>query len=418
MKTENTKQEIGDLLKRGVENIYPSPDFLKARIERGEILTIYLGIDPTGPTLHLGHAIVLKKLAEFQKLGHKIILLIGDFTAMIGDPTDKKAARKQQTREEVLENCKLYEKQASVFLNFSGHNAAEVKFNSKWLGKMNFEDVLNLAAKMTVSQMIERDMFQERLKEGKPIFLHEFLYPLMQGYDSVAMDVDGELCGNDQTFNALVGRNLLKEVKGKEKFVMTMKLLSDASGTKMGKTEGNMVALTDDAGMMFGKVMSWEDGMIFGGFELCTNVPKEEIETLRKEMAEGKNPRDIKMRLAYEIVRIYHGDEKAKKAGEDFVTMFQKKEIPDDIPEIEGGDGELLSEVLLRNGLVSSKSDFKRLVEEGAVSIDGEKVLDIYIKIKISKNVMTVKVGKKKFARIIQNGSSKLIQLIEYKRKK
>lgn len=393
------KDKINQLLMRGVENIYPSVDFLRARLERGEKPTIYLGIDPTGPTLHLGHAIALKKLAEFQALGCKIILLIGDFTAMIGDPTDKKATRKQLTREEVLNNAKLYKKQASVFLNFKGDNPAELKYNSKWLAKMNFEDVLNLASKMTVSQMLERDMFENRMKEGKPIFLHEFMYPLMQGYDSVAMDVDGEVGGNDQTFNMLVGRNLLKELKNKEKFVLTMKLLTDNSGTKMGKTEGNMLALIDDANMMFGKVMSWEDSMMWDAFMLCTNVETSEIEKMREEINAGKNPRDIKMKLAYEIVRIYYSDSRAKKSEKEFVKTFQKKEIPEEIEEIKVNIGDLLADVLTLHGFVKSKSDFRRLVEEGAVTIEGEKVSDFQIK--IEKTGVVMKIGKKRFIKLV-----------------
>ncbi|HRY62325.1 MAG TPA: tyrosine--tRNA ligase [Candidatus Paceibacterota bacterium] len=393
------KEQINDVITRGVENIYPSADFLRAKLERGEKLTIYLGIDPTGPTLHLGHAIALKKLSEFQALGCKIIMLIGDFTAMIGDPTDKKATRKQLTREEVLNNCKLYKKQASVFLNFKGDNPAELKYNSKWLAKMNFEDVLNLASKMTVSQMLERDMFENRMKEGRPIFLHEFMYPLMQGYDSVAMDVDGEVGGNDQTFNMLVGRNLLKELKNKEKFVLTMKLLTDNSGTKMGKTEGNMLSLIDDANMMYGKVMAWEDSLMWNAFVLCTNVDAEEIEKMKAEVSGGKNPRDIKMRLAYEIARIYYGDSKAKKAEKEFVKTFQKKETPDEMEEIKVNVGDLLADVLVVRGFVKSKSDFRRLVEEGAVTIDGEKISDFQIK--IEKTNVVLKIGKKRFIKLI-----------------
>lgn len=392
-------EQINQLLTRGVENIYPSVDFLRAKLVKGDNPTIYLGIDPTGPTLHLGHAIALKKLSEFQALGCKVILLIGDFTATIGDPTDKKATRKQLTREEVLNNCKLYKKQASVFLDFKGENPAELKFNSKWLAKMNFEDVLSLASKMTVSQMLERDMFENRMKEGRPIFLHEFMYPLMQGYDSVAMDVDGELCGNDQTFNALVGRNLMKELKNKEKFVITMRLLTDNAGTKMGKTEGNMLSLVDDANMMYGKVMAWEDSMIWNGFELCTNVTDEEIKTLKSEMDAGKNPRDIKMRLAFEITKIYYSDNKAKKAQKEFIKTFQKKEIPDEIEEFGVNHGDSIVDILITKGLVSSKSEFRRLTEEGAVSLNGEKITDFQTK--IDKTPVIVKIGKKRFIRLV-----------------
>ncbi|HEY5587991.1 MAG TPA: tyrosine--tRNA ligase, partial [Candidatus Paceibacterota bacterium] len=223
----NSNIKNNDLLTRGISATFPSKDFILNKMNHGEKLTIYLGIDPTGPTLHLGHSIPIKILSDFQKAGHKVILLMGDFTAMIGDPTDKSAARKQLTHKEVMVNLKNYKKQASALLSFVGKNPAQFKFNSSWLSKMNFEDVLSLASQMTVQQMLERDMFNKRLKEGKPIYINEFMYPLMQAYDSVAMNVDGEIGGNDQTFNMLCGRDLMKTMKNKEKFVITVKLLED-----------------------------------------------------------------------------------------------------------------------------------------------------------------------------------------------
>lgn len=386
-----------ELLSRGIANIYPSKEFLASKLG-GSKLSIYLGIDPTGPTLHLGHAIVIKKLRDFQKAGHRVILLMGDFTAMIGDPTDKGAARKQLTHKEVMSNLKNYKKQASALLSFSGKNKAEIKFNSKWLGKMNFEKVLSLASNMTVQQMLERDMFEKRMEEGKPIFLHEFIYPLMQGYDSVAMNVDVEIGGNDQTFNMLCGRDLMKVMKNKEKFVITMKLLEDNSGKKMGKTEGNMVALSDTGEEMYGKIMSWTDGLILPGFELCTDVSKEEMEELRRLLGEGVvNPRDLKMRLAKEIITIFQGEKKAKEAEEKFISTFQKSEIPDDVLEIKVKDSDSLIDVLFKNNIVSSKTEFRRLVDDGAVSIleSKEKVSD-YNTIKEG----TYRIGKKRFCRI------------------
>jgi tyrosyl-tRNA synthetase len=245
---EEYKQK--ELLERGVSAIYPSREFLEKKINSGKKLTLYLGIDPTGPTLHLGHFIQLKKMAEFQKAGHQIIILIGDFTAMIGDPTDKKSTRQPLSRKQVLNNLKDYKKQISKIISFKGKNKAKIRFNSKWLKKMNFENVLSLASNMTVQQMLERDMFKKRMDEGRPVSIHEFLYPLMQGYDSVVMDVDGEVGGNDQTFNMLCGRDLMKTLKNKEKFVVTTKLLEDNQGQKMGKTEGNMVALSDNPAQM------------------------------------------------------------------------------------------------------------------------------------------------------------------------
>jgi len=388
-----------ELLTRGISTIYPSKEFLESKINKGEKLTIYLGIDPTGPTLHLGHAIPIKKLSEFQKAGHHIVLLMGDFTAMIGDPTDKGAARKQLTHKEVMVNLKNYKKQASTLLSFSGKNAAQFKFNSKWLKKMRFEDILSLASKMTVSQMLERDMFEKRIKEEKPIFIHEFLYPLMQGYDSVAMDVDGEIGGNDQTFNMLCGRDLLKAIKGKEKFVITMKLLEDNNGKKMGKSDGNMSALSDSAEQMFGNIMSWNDGLLVSSFELCTNIPMSEIESIKQNINTNKaNFRDLKMKLSREIVTIYHGEKKAKEAEEKWINVFSKKEIPTEIEEVVGKDGTLLVDILLNNKIVSSKSDFRRLVEENAITN-----LDTNEKVSTPTEIAkggVYRIGKKRFCKI------------------
>ena len=399
-KIDTDPRKVDEFISKGLENIFPSKDFLRAQMLSGERLTIYLGIDPTGPTLHMGHAIPLKKLREFQKLGHQVIMLIGDFTAMIGDPTDKKAVRKQLTRKEVLSNCKLYKKQASTFLNFSGSNKALLKFNSKWLAKMNLEKVLSLASKMTVDQMIKRDMFAQRVEENKPIYLHEFFYPLLQGYDSVAMAVDGEIGGNDQMFNMLTGRDLIKEISGKNKFVITTKLLVDNTGKKMGKTEGNMVSMLDDAFEKFGKIMSWTDGMISLGFELCTDVSLAEVKKIEEEISSGRvNPRDLKARLAKEIVTIYHGADLANKAEQSFIDTFKKGGIPDDAPEKVIQKGSFLVEVLLESGLITSKTEFRRLIDEGAISnVESEiKITDYNYKI---ENSVDIKVGKKRFIKL------------------
>jgi len=394
-KTSNP-ESINDFLDKGVENIYPSREFVESKLKSGEKLTMYLGIDPTGPTLHLGHAIVLKKLREFQELGHKVILLIGDFTAMVGDPTDKTAMRKKLSRQEALENAKLYKKQASIFLNFSGENYAEIKHNSEWLSKMTFEEVLDLASNMTVEQMLKRDMFEERKKQDKPIYIHEFLYPLMQGYDSVMMEVDGEIGGNDQTFNMLAGRTLMKQMLGKEKFVITTKLLEDNLGAKMGKTEGNMIKLTDSANEMFGKVMSWTDKMTTPGFELATNVPSNETAQIKTELESGANPKDIKVRLAGEIVSIYHGKNSAQKAKENFENTFASGGVSEDAQEVTVAKGTPLYDVV--SGLVESKTELRRLVESGAVSeMDGNKITDINFK--IGKDT-TLKIGKRRFLKI------------------
>ncbi|HPC12565.1 MAG TPA: tyrosine--tRNA ligase [Candidatus Paceibacterota bacterium] len=393
---ENKQEE---LLKRGISAIYPSVEFLESKLKSGKKLTLYLGIDPTGPTLHLGHFIPIKKMAEFQKAGHQIIILIGDFTAMIGDPTDKKSTRQPLNRKQILNNLKDYKKQISTTLSFKGKNKAKIKFNSKWLGKMKFEDVLSLASNMTVQQMLERDMFKKRMEDGRPVSIHEFLYPLMQAYDSVVMDVDGEIGGNDQTFNMLCGRDLMKTLKNKEKFVITTKLLEDNQGQKMGKTEGNMVALSDSPDEMFGKIMSWSDGLIISSFELCTNVPMSEINQFTKLLEQGEiNPRDLKMRLAKEIITIIHNENKAKVAEQNFIKTFQKKEVPDQIKKVKAGVDDLLIDVLLSNKVVQSKTEFRRLINEGAISIidKEEKITQID---ELARPAV-YRIGKKRFIQI------------------
>jgi tyrosyl-tRNA synthetase len=389
---------IKEFLTRGVENVYPSQDFLEARLKGGKQLTIYLGIDPTGPTLHLGHAINLRKLKLFQELGHKVILLIGDFTGMIGDPTDKSATRKMLTREQVLENAKLYQEQASKFISFGGENAAELKYNTDWLGKLTFGDVISLAANFSVQQMLVRDMFKKRMEDDKTIGLHEFLYPLMQAYDSVAMDVDGEIGGNDQTFNMLAGRDLMKSLKNKEKFVITMKLLTDPTGKKMGKSEGNMITLLDSADEMFGKVMSWTDEMIDGGFEILTDVSAEEIGIIKKD---NSNPRDQKARLAFEVVKIFHSESDAQKAQENFDKQFRDKEVPEEIVEHKLSFGPMsIVDVLVETGLASSKSEARRLIDGGGVKVDGEVVKDYESVVESKPEGTLIQKGKRGFVKV------------------
>ncbi|MBI5230293.1 MAG: tyrosine--tRNA ligase [Candidatus Magasanikbacteria bacterium] len=372
-KTTTDKKKIDELLTRGVENVYPNRAFLEARLKEGKQLTLYTGYDPTAPTLHIGHAITMMKLRQFQDLGHKVIMLIGDFTGMIGDPTDKGAARQKLTHKEVLANCKSYQEQASTILNFKGGNAVKLKYNSEWLGKLNFADVLELTSHFTVQRMLERDMFEKRHNEGKPVFLHEFLYPVMQAYDSVAMDVDGEVGGNDQTFNMLAGRDLMKILKHKEKFVLTAKLLVDSGGKKMGKSEGNMIALSGTPEDMFGKVMSWTDEMIVKGFELCTRVPMEEIERIEKEVSGGVNPRDLKLRLAFEVVQTFLSKPAAQKAQENFVATFSKKEKPNEMPEVKPSAYDIVI-LLVEAGVCKSKGEARRVIDQGGVKINDKKV--------------------------------------------
>jgi len=396
--------KINELLNRGVEKIFPSPDFLRRALLSGRRLKIYLGIDPTGPSLHLGHAIPLMKLRQFQELGHQAILLIGDFTATIGDPTDKLSARVPLSREQVLKNAKQYKKQASTLLKFNGTNPAQIKYNSHWLNKLSMVEITELLAQVTYGQTIKRDMFQQRIAEGKDLYVSEFLYPILQGYDSVAMDVDGEVGGNDQTFNMLVGRDLLKKYKQKEKFVLTLKILEDPTGKKMGKTENNMVALSDTASEMFGKIMSWPDGMIGLGFELLTFISLNQVENFKKQLEQGANPKEIKSKLAKEVVSIYHGHKAGLKAVQDFESTFKSGNIPDEIEIFKTTPASLVS-ILVTTKVVSSKTEFRRLIEGGAVEelTQKNKITNLDFEV---KNDSVFKIGKKRFLKvaILTNG--------------
>lgn len=376
MKVNTDSKKIELLLTRAVEAVYPTKEFLEKELKSGKRLTLYCGFDPTAPTLHIGHGIQMLKLRQFQELGHKVIFLIGDFTGMIGDPTDKTSARQKLTHEQVIENSKHYQKQAAAVLDFDGDNAVEVKYNSTWNGKLSFGDVLELSSHFTVQRMLERDMFEKRMKEQKPIYLHEFMYPLMQGYDSVAMDVDGEVGGNDQTFNMLAGRDLLKDLKQKEKFVVTTKLLTDDSGKKMGKSEGNMIAFSDTPEDMFGKIMRWPDGIIVRGFELCTVVPLEDIKEIESKLKKGENPRDLKMLLAFEVTKTFLGEEAAKKGKDRFISVIQDKEKPADMPEIKPSAYDVVT-VMVEGGLAVTNSEARRSIEQGGVKVNDEKVKSI-----------------------------------------
>lgn len=401
MNNVNTdKKAIEMLVSRAVENVYPTPDALAELLKSGKRITVYLGVDPSGPNLHIGHAISMKKLAELQKLGHKCVLLIGDFTAMIGDPTDKSAARVKLTREQVLENCKGYKEQASKILDFGGVNPVELKFNSEWLGKMSFTEVVELASHFTVQQMLERDMFAKRMAENppKPIYMHEFLYPLMQGYDSVAMDVDLEIGGNDQTFNMLAGRTLMREIKNKEKLVLTCKLLTDPTGKKMGKSEGNMITLVDSPEDMYGKVMSWTDGMIVPGFELVTDVAKGEIEKMKEAMEDGENPMKYKKMLAHEIVKTFLGEGLANQAELYFQMVHQEHELPSVISDVKASEGMTIVDVLAAFKIAPSKQQARRLIEQGGVKVDGVIVTDVQA---LAVKGTVIQKGKLVFVKVI-----------------
>ncbi len=376
---------IDDILTRSVVEILPSGDFLKKKMMSGEQLRIYIGADPTGPALHIGHATNYMILEKLRKLGHHIILLVGDFTARIGDPTDKTAARVQLSREQVVGYTKTWIKQLSPILNFEDkENPVEIVYNNDWLSKLTFEEVIDIASNFTVQRMLERDMFEKRIKEQKPIYLHEFFYPLMQGYDSVHLDIDVEICGNDQKFNALAGRTLLERYKHKEKFVFITTLLENpvTKEKMMSKSLGTGVFLDISANDMYGKIMSQPDENIPQLFTDCTYLEIQEIAVIKNNLAQGMaNPRDIKAKLAFEITKIYHGEEAAKIAEAAFVATFSKGGVPEDVALVTVKTGELISDALVKAGVVPSKTEWRRLVLDGAVRTENdEKITDPNIK--------------------------------------
>jgi tyrosyl-tRNA synthetase len=372
---------VDDVLTRGVEQILPSKEGLKKLMEQRKI-SLYQGFDPTSPSLHIGHLIGIRKLAQFQKLGHQVIFLIGDFTGMIGDPTDKTAARQKLTHEQMLQNLKGYKEQVKNVIDFSGKNPVKIVFNYDWLSKLTFADVVELAAHFTVQQMIERDFYQERLKQNKPIYLHEFMYPLMQGFDSAHMGVDLEIGGNDQMFNLLAGRTLEKAYKNKEKFCLTTKLLTDPTGAKMGKTTGNTVNLTDTPENVFGKIMALPDSLLELGFELLTNL----------DLPQG-DPMTAKKILAFEVVKLLHGEAKANSAQKSFEVTFQKR-APEYKETVKAKENLMLTVA----GLVGSNSEAKRLITQGAVDVNGTRANNPTESVKTGDKL---KIGQKTFVKVV-----------------
>ncbi|MFH1426892.1 MAG: tyrosine--tRNA ligase [Candidatus Kerfeldbacteria bacterium] len=392
---------VDDILSRGVVDIIPRGLF-EQKLKKGERIRVYYGVDPTGPEIHLGHAVILRKLRQLQDLGHEVILLIGDFTARIGDPTDRDAARTTMTHKEILDNAKTYNEQASKILDFSrsAKNPAQLMYNAKWLDKLRFQDVIELTSHFTVQQMMERDMYQRRLVEDKPIYVHEFLYPVMQGYDSVAMDVDMEVGGNDQLFNMLAGRTLQKTLNDREKIVMTFELLEGTDGRKMSKSYGNVVGVMDEPFEMYGKIMSLSDDLIVRYFQLCTDVEPGKIESISKELNEDANPRDVKMRLAKEIITLYHSKKDAEAAEIEFVSVFQEKHAPTEMGAYTiGSKDKTISDLIVNAGLAQSKGEARRLVEQGGVRIDDEKVEDPHALPEIQDGDV-LRVGKRKFVQL------------------
>lgn len=390
-------------LARGAEELIPEADFeariLKASEER-KSLKIKAGFDPTAPDLHLGHTVLLNKMRQFQQLGHEVIFLIGDFTGMIGDPTGKNVTRKPLTREQVVDNARSYEAQIYKVLDA---DKTRVEFNSSWLNKLGTDGLIKLAAQHTVARMLERDDFSKRYAANEPIAIHEFLYPLIQGYDSVALEADIELGGTDQKFNLLVGRQLQQAYGQKPQLVMTLPLLEGLDGVnKMSKSLGNYIGIDEPANEQFGKVMRISDELMWRWYELLSFRPLAEIAKLKQAMADGRNPRDIKFELGRELVARFHDEQAAEAAQQEFIARFQQGALPDEIPQQTlscEADGMAIGHLLKNAGLVSSTSDALRMIKQGAVRIDQQRIEDTRLVIEPGTTAV-YQVGKRRFARI------------------
>jgi len=395
---------LDSVLLRGVEKIYPSTDSLSDLLKSGRKLRIYYGIDPTSPNIHIGHSVPLNKLSELQNLGHKIILLFGDFTAMIGDPSERTIERKQLTAKEIKQNVATYKNQVAKIISFR-KNPPEIVYNSSWWEKMSQADFFSLLSKFTTSQLLERDMFQERIKKNKPIFVSEFLYPILQGYDSVALDVDMEIGATDQTFNMMVGRQLLRQEKNKEKFVLTTPLLEGTDGRKMSKTYANSINLTENPNDMFGKAMSIKDELIVKYFTLATNVSSKQIAEISKKIQEKSiNPIGAKKKLAYQLVRKYHSEEVAKKAQEEFERVFQKGGRTTNIETITKPKSLLpvsYASLTTLSGGTESVSEAVRLAENKGLRFDGKLIENPRENIPQPSSETVIDIGKRKSIRIV-----------------
>jgi tyrosyl-tRNA synthetase len=400
MEVRNDPEIINRILEKAVEQILPDKKTLEEKLLSGKKLNIYQGFDPTAPTLHIGHTVGMRKLEDFRKLGHNVIFLIGDFTARIGDPSDKTearaSARKVLTKEQISENLKLYVDQASHVIDIENkENPVKILYNSTWLEKLDFGDIIELASEFTVQQMIKRSMFQKRLEQDKPIYLNEFMYPLMQGYDSVMMDIDVEVGGNDQLFNMLAGRDMVRNHLEKEKVVITGKLLTTAGGEKMGKSEGNMIKLSDEPKDIYGKIMAFTDDLIVDGFELLTSADLDEIDNVRKRFESDENPMELKKELAFRVTSELKNEEDAKKAEEYFETVFQKGSADTDLKEVNVKNEKYdILELITETKLAPSKSQARRLVEQGAVQVDEEKIDNWKETVQLTQPIV-LKVGKK-----------------------
>ena len=387
-------------IKRGADEILLEEELI-AKLKEAKPLKIKAGFDPTAPDLHLGHTVLINKLRVFQQLGHKVIFLIGDFTGMIGDPTGKNVTRKPLSREDIIANAETYKDQVFKILD---PDKTEVRFNSEWMDNLGAAGLIKLAARQTVARMLERDDFKKRYNNGQPIAIHEFLYPLVQGWDSVALESDVELGGTDQRFNLLMGRELQKVEGQRQQTVLMMPLLEGLDGVqKMSKSLGNYIGITDSPNDMFGKIMSISDDLMWRYYDLLSFKPSEDIQALKEQVAQGANPRDIKIALAMEIIERFHSLDAANAAHQDFIQRFQKNAIPEDMSEVEiaiPAEGIAIANLLKQANLVVSTSDAMRMIKQGAVKRDGEKITDTRMTL-TDKQSAVFQVGKRKFARII-----------------
>jgi tyrosyl-tRNA synthetase len=392
----NASEQI-KIIQKGASEIIDIEE-LKVKLERNTPLTVKLGLDPSAPDIHLGHAVVLRKIRQIQDLGHNVTIIIGDFTGMIGDPTGKSKTRKALSKEEVLQNAKTYEKQIFKILN---KDKTRLCFNSEWLEKLNFREVIELASKYTVARMLEREDFKNRFNNQQSIGIHEFFYPLMQAYDSVELKADIELGGTDQRFNILMGRTLQNEYDQERQIALFMPILEGIDGKdKMSKSLGNYIGINENAKDMYTKVMQIPDSLIIKYFQLATDIHPDEIENIKKELEDPKiNPRDIKMRLAKEITSLYHSAEAANLAEESFKSVFQKNQLPEDIPEVSISSADTILDIIIKAKLTSSKSEARRLILQGGVRVNGEVITDFLSS--DFKNEDLIQVGKRKFVKVV-----------------
>jgi tyrosyl-tRNA synthetase len=391
-----------DVIKRGVVELLPEDELVK-KLERSlkenKPLVIKQGFDPTAPDIHLGHTVGIRKLKHFQDLGHQVVVIIGDYTAMVGDPSEKNSTRPRLSHEQVMEHAKTYQEQ---FFKILDPEKTMVRFNGEWFSKMNFAEIMELASKFTVARMLERDDFAKRYANQQPISIHEFFYPLMQGYDSVMIKADVEIGATEQKFNLVIGRDIQREYGQEPQVILTLPVLEGLDGKqRMSKSIGNYIGIDEDPVQMYGKTMSIPDELIYRYFELVTDVTQDELQSIKQQLQDSTvNPRDLKMQLAFTLVRMYHGVQEAERAAQEFKKVFVKKDIPDEMPEIVVDRAEMrIDELLVATRTAQSKSEARRLITGGGVSVDGEKITDPFSVIKL-KSGQILKVGKRKFVRI------------------